>query len=135
MCQRAFPGIFDLPCSSSFNWRTAPGSDIRKFATDLFTSPAPAWLTGIDALRAWRCLFSLAKTRPDKFETFYTNGNLISSTEGSFWLAGNQMLGSRWHYKAPSALRAGNPKGSRNVNFHHTPGATVLSNQAGTLLR
>ena len=37
ICQRAFPGIFDLSSASSFNWRTAPRSDIHKFALDLFS--------------------------------------------------------------------------------------------------
>ena len=136
MCQRASPAIFDLAFSLSFlTWRNAPRSDIHKFVLDLFSSPSPTWLTGIDALRARRCLFSLSKTRPDKFETFYTNGNLISSTEGAFWLAANQVLGSRWSMKAPPAVKMGNHKGSRRVNFHHVPGATVLSNQAGTFIR
>ena len=135
MCQRSFPGIFDLSNASSFNWRTAPRSNIHKFALDLFSSLAPAWLKGIDALCAQRCLFSLSKTRPDKFETFYTNGNLNSSTEGAFWLAANQVLGSRWHMKAPLALKMGNHKGIRRVNFHYAPGAKVLSYQAGTFLR
>ena len=95
MCQRSFPGIFDLSNSSSSNWRTATRSDIHKFALDLFSLPAPAWLKGIDAFRARRCLFSLSITRPEKFETFYNNSDLISSTEGAFWLAANQALGSR----------------------------------------
>ena len=135
MCQRAFLGIFDLSSASSFNWRTAPTAEILKFVWDLFTSPAPAWLKDIDALRTHRCLFSLAKTQPDKFKTFYTNGILISSTEGAFWLAANQVLGSHWHMKAPLAIKAGDHKGSRRVNFHRAPGATVLSNQAGTFIR
>ena len=135
MCQRAFPGIFDLACESSFNWRTAPRSDIHKFSLDLFSSLAPTWLIGLDVLRAQRCVFSLSKTRPDKFETFYTKGNLIASTKGNFWLAANQILGSRWHMKAPSAIKTGNHKGSPCVNFHHALGATVLSNQAGIFLK
>ena len=80
MSQKAFPGIFDLSSPSRSNWHTARAAEILKFVQDLFISPASAWL---DALSAHRCLVSLAKTRPDKFETFYTHGNLNASTEGA----------------------------------------------------
>ena len=100
MSQKALPGIIDLPSPTTSNWRTAPLSEILQMIKDLFTSLALAWIGSMDALRARKCLVSSAKTGPDKFESLYSHGNLNESTKGSYWLAANKVLGSRWH-KSP----------------------------------
>ena len=129
MSQRAFPGIFDLSSATSSNWRMALVSEVFTFAHDLFHSPSPNWLGTTESVRACKCMASLALTRPDKFENFYSNGNLNMSTEGVFWLAANIILGSRWQMKMPTSISAtvDDSKGPRWVAFHHAPGATVQS--------
>ena len=134
MSQRVFPGIFDLSNVTSSNWCKALASEILKFAQDLFTSPSPSWVGVTVALRTRKCLASLAKTRPDKFEKFYSHDNLNLFTEGAFWLGANKVLGSCWHMKFPILACAGAPKGLKKVAFHHAPGVTVLLGQSGIFL-
>ena len=78
---------------------------------DLFTSPESTWISPTDVLRAHKCLVSLAKTWPDKFESLYSHGNLNKFIEGSYWLAANGVLSLRWHMKAPVVAKAGIFKG------------------------
>ena len=135
--QRAFPGIFDLSSVTSSNWRKAPLPEILAFAKELFQSPAPEWLGSMDASRARKCMISLSMTRPDKFDSFYSKGNMNESTEGLFWIAANTVLGSRWNMTAPSRNLATivDSKGNKKVAFHRAPGATVKSGRSGTYIR
>ena len=137
MCKRAFPRVFDLATVTSSNWRHAPLKEVLAFTTELFMMPRPILLGTTDASRARKCMATLAITRPDKFEKFYANGNLNESTEGIFWLAANQVLGSRWNMKMPvSSLRPNtDSKGNKKVAFHRSPGATVHSSRTGTFIR
>ena len=132
MCQRAFPGIFDLSSATSSNWRQALVSKIITFAHDLFQSPSPDLLGITEIICAPNCMASLALTRPDKFEHFYSNGNLDFSIEGGFWLAANTVLGSRWQMKMPTSISSTVDifKGPRCVAFHHAPGTTVQSGRS-----
>ena len=109
--------------------------EILQFVQDLFTSPSSDWLGVTEAVRARKCLASLAKTRLDKLETFYSHGNLNESTESAFWLAANMVLGSCWHMTSPAVARVGIPKGPGKIAFHHAPGATVLYTRSGTFLQ
>ena len=137
MSQRAFPGVFDLASATSSNWRQEPLPEVLAFAYELFQSPSPVWLGSTEASRARKCMASLSLTRPDKFELFYSNGNLNESTEGVFWLAANTILGSHWQMKQPfvSSATIADSKGNKKVAFHRAPGATVQSGRSGTFTR
>ena len=136
MRQRAFPGIFDLSSVTSSNWRQAPVPEIIAFAHDLFQSPNPDWLVTTEVIRARKCMASLALTRPDKFEHFYSNGNLDSSTGGVFGLAANKVLRSQWQMKRPTSLssKVDLSKSPCRVAFYHAPDVTVQSGRSGTFL-
>eukprot|EP00532_Pseudo-nitzschia_australis_P005990 CAMPEP_0168170252 /NCGR_PEP_ID=MMETSP0139_2-20121125/4078_1 /TAXON_ID=44445 /ORGANISM="Pseudo-nitzschia australis, Strain 10249 10 AB" /LENGTH=311 /DNA_ID=CAMNT_0008087737 /DNA_START=230 /DNA_END=1163 /DNA_ORIENTATION=+ len=81
-------------------------SPILVFCQHYVCEVLPGWLKDKWGNRAQCCAVSLCKIRPDKFESFYTHGNLDLTSEGRFWLAANMVLGSRWVMTAPCA----NPK-------------------------
>lgn len=78
------------------------------------------------------CTVSLARSRPDAFDSLYAHGHLDVSTEGKFWLAANMVLGSRWLMTNPCS-KPSPGKGPRKVAFHYGD-ATVAANRSGIFL-